>query len=114
MSQARGMFKSRQRKELQEQVEKMQTQIENMKRYLSSIVLRYGYKSVKDFMTEYTVAKDEYRSYKTAVSEWEKNTGKEMGAGGVKAKLLQKQKEGKELENNRPRIYRGWNERCAR
>lgn len=114
LSQARGIFKSRQRKELQEQVERMQIQIESMKRYLSSIVLRYGYKSVKDFMTEYMTAKDEYRSYKTAVSEWEKNTGKEMGTEGVKAKLLQKQKEGKELENNRPRIYRGWNERCAR
>lgn len=40
---AKGIFKAKQRKELHEQAEQLQTQIANMKQYLSSIVQGYGY-----------------------------------------------------------------------
>ena len=42
----KGIFKGKQRKELQEQAEQLMIQIANMKQYLSSIVQSYGYKNV--------------------------------------------------------------------
>ena len=50
---AKGIFKAKQRKELQEQAEQLKVQIASMKQYLSSIVQGYGYKNVKEFLTEY-------------------------------------------------------------
>ena len=47
---AKGIFKAKQRKELQEQAEQLKTQIANMKQYLSSMVQGYGYKNVKEFL----------------------------------------------------------------
>lgn len=43
----KGIFKGKQRKELQEQEEQLRTQIASMKEYLSNIVQGYGYKNVK-------------------------------------------------------------------
>ena len=56
---AKGIFKAKQRKELQEQAEQLKTQIANMKQYLSSIVQGYGYKNVKEFLAEFKVSKAE-------------------------------------------------------
>ena len=50
---AKGIFKAKQRKELQEQAEQLKVQIASMKQYLSSIVQGYGYKNVKEFLAEY-------------------------------------------------------------
>ncbi len=60
---AKGIFKAKQRKELQEQAEQLKTQIANMKQYLSSIVQGYGYKNVKEFLAEYRASKAEYTDY---------------------------------------------------
>ena len=79
---AKGIFKAKQRKELQEQAEQLQTQIARMKQYLSSIVQGYGYKNVKEFMAEFKVSKAEYADYQSAVARW-------------------KQQEVQERENNR-------------
>ena len=43
---AKGIFKAKLRKELQEQAEQLKIQIASMKQYLSSIVQGYGYKNV--------------------------------------------------------------------
>lgn len=67
---AKGIFKAKQRKELQEQAEQLKTQIANMKQYLSSIVQGYGYKNVKEFLAEYRASKAEYTDYQSAVARW--------------------------------------------
>lgn len=67
---AKGIFKAKQRKELQEQAEQLKTQITNMKQYLSSIVQGYGYKNVKEFLAEYRASKAEYTDYQSAVARW--------------------------------------------
>ena len=54
---AKGIFKGKQRKALQEQAEQLQTQIASMKQYLLSIVQGYGYKNVKEFLAEFKVSK---------------------------------------------------------
>lgn len=103
---AKGIFKAKQRKELQEQAEQLKTQISNMKRYLPSIVQGYGYKNVKEFLTEYMASKAEYNDYKSAVAKWEQQTGSKVEADSIKARLQRKQQEVKEHENNRQSHHR--------
>ena len=98
---AKGIFKAKQRKELQEQAEQLKTQIGNMKQYLSSIVQSYGYKNVKEFLAEYKASKAEYTDYQSAVARWEQQTGNKAGSDSLKAKLQRKTQEVKERENNR-------------
>ena len=98
---AKGIFKAKQRKELQEQAEQLKTQIANMKQYLSSIVQGYGYKNVKEFLAEFKVSKAEYADYQSAVAKWEQQTGNKAEPDSLKAKLQRKTQEVKERENNR-------------
>ena len=95
LSEMKGMFKGKERKQLQEQMEQLQSQIENMKRYLPTIVQGYGYKNVKEFLAEYKASKAEYGDYRKAVAEWEKLTGEKVD-DSFKAKLQQKQQKAKE------------------
>ena len=97
----KGIFKAKQRKELQEQAEQLKTQITNMKQYLSSIVQGDGYKNVKEFLAEFKASKAEYADYQSAVAEWEKLTGNKAESDSMKARLQRKQQEVKERENNR-------------
>ena len=97
----KGIFKAKQRKELQEQAEQIKTQIGNMKQYLSSIVQGYGYKNVKEFLTEYKASRAEYTNYQSAIARWEQQTGNKVESDSLKAKLQRKTQEVKERENNR-------------
>lgn len=98
---AKGIFKAKQRKELQEQAEQLQTQIASMKQYLSSIVQGYGYKNVKEFMAEFKASKAEYADYQSAVARWKQQTGNKAESDSMKARLKRKQQEVQEWENNR-------------
>ena len=97
----KGIFKAKQRKELQERAEQLKTQIANMKQYLSSIMQGYGYKNVKEFLAEYRASKAEYSDYQSAVAKWEQQTGNKVEADSLKVRLQRKQQEVKERENNR-------------
>ena len=97
----KGIFKGKQRKQLQEQAEQLRTQIANMKRHLPNIVQDYGYKNVKDFLAEYRASKAEYSDYQSAVAKWEQQTGNKVEPDSFRARLQQKQLEVRERENNR-------------
>lgn len=97
----KGIFKAKQRKELQEQAEQIKTQIGKMKQYLSSIVQGYGYKNVKEFLTEYKASRAEYNNYQSAIARWKQQTGNKVEPDNLKAKLQRKTQEVKERENNR-------------
>ena len=71
----KGIFKGKQRRELQEQAERLKTQIANMKQHLSHIVQEYGYKNVKDFLAEYRASKAEFNDDQSAVAKWKQQTG---------------------------------------
>ena len=101
----KGIFKGKQRKELQEQAEQLKMQIANMKQYLSNIVQGYGYKNVKEFLAEYRASKAEYNDYQSAVARWEQQTGNKAESDSLKARLQRKQQEVKERENNRQSHY---------
>ena len=98
---AKGIFKAKQRKELQEQAEQLKTQIANMKQYLSTIVQGYGYKNVKEVLAEFKASKTEYTDYQMAVAKWEQLTGNKVKPDSLKAKLQRKAQEVKERENTR-------------
>ena len=102
---AKGIFKGKQRKELQEQAEQLQSQIASMKQHLSSIVKDYGYKNVKEFLAEYQASKAEYSDYQSAVARWKKQTGNMAEVDSFRARLQQKQQEVKERENKRQSHY---------
>ena len=103
--QTKGIFKGKQRKELQEQAEQLQSQIASMKQYLSNIVQGYGYKNVKEFLAEFKASKAEYADYQSAVAKWEQQTGNKAELDSFRARLQQKQMEVKERENNRQSHY---------
>lgn len=111
LPEVKGMFKGKERKQLQEQLEQLQTQIENMKRYLPTIVQGYGYKNVKEFLVEYKASKAEYGDYRKAVAEWEKLTGEKVD-DSFRAKLQQKQQQVK--EQSRHIEHHRKNDRAAR
>lgn len=100
LANTKGIFKGKQRKELQEQISSLDSQIDNMKRYLSGIVQGYGYKTVKEFLAEYKMSKAEYSDYQLAIAKWEKETGQQAEADGVMAKLKAHQKKEKEQKQN--------------
>ena len=103
----KGIFKGKQRKELQEQAEQLKTQIANMKQYLSSIVQGYGYKNVKEFLVEFKASKAEYTYYQSAIAKWEQQAGNKAESDSLKARLQRKAQEVKERENNRQsQLYR--------
>ena len=52
LSECNGAFKARKRGGLQNQIYELNKQIDNMKRYLSSIVQRHGYDNVRDFYSK--------------------------------------------------------------
>lgn len=97
----KGIFKGKQRKELQEQAEQLMIQIANMKQYLSSIVQSYGYNNVKEFLAEYHTCKTECCDYQSAVARWEQQAGNKAESDSLKARLQRKAQEVKERENNR-------------
>lgn len=100
----KGIFKAKERKALQEQMQQIHTQISNMKRYLPTIVQGYGYKNVKEFLAEYKASKAEYGNYRKSVAEWEKMTGEKVD-DSLKAKLQQRQHQIKE-QNSRNEHHR--------
>ena len=63
--------------------------------YLSSIVQGYGYKNVKEFLTEYRASKAGYSDYQSAVVKWEQQTENKAESDSLKAKLQRKQQEAK-------------------
>lgn len=97
----KGIFKGKQRKELQEQAEQLMIQIANMKQYLSSIVQSYGYKNVKEFLVKFKASKAEYTYYQSAIAKWEQQTGNKAEPDSLKARIQRKAQEVKERENNR-------------
>ena len=109
----KGIFKGKQRKELQEQAEQLKMQIANMKQYLSNIVQGYGYKNVKEFLVEYRASKAEYNDYQSAVARWKQQTGDKVD-DSFKAKLQQMQKRAKEVEQNKSNLYQRKSDRGAR
>jgi polyhydroxyalkanoate synthesis regulator phasin len=114
LANTKGIFKRKERKELQGQIDQLKPQIKSMKRYLSGIVQEYGYKTVKEFLTEYSTAKAENAAYKKAVADWEKKYVTKAEPDSIRARLEYHKQQVKKQENSRQRTYRHSADRGAR
>ena len=101
LSETKGMFKGKQRKALQGQIEQAQTQLSNMKQGLQNIVKRYGYKSVKAFMTEFNASKTEYAEYQKANENYERKLAGKPEKVSIHERLQRGQQEIREREAGR-------------
>ena len=97
---ATGIFKRKERKGLQEQVDSLEHQVASMKRWLSGIVREHGYETVQEFMQEYQAARKEYKAYMAAVEEWKRRT---EAKGFVDMQIREAKKRTEEREE-----YRGY------
>ena len=95
---ATGIFKGKERKGLQEQVDSLEHQVASMKRWLSGIVREHGYETVQEFMQEYQAARKEYKAYRTAVEEWKRRT---EAKGFVDMQIREAKKRTEEREEDR-------------
>ena len=93
LSEVKGWFKGRKKKELQNEIDELKSQIRDMKDYLTRIVQKIGYRSVQEFLKDFKVSQTEYSQYRTAIEKWKKETGKEPVAHGIRAKLAEKKQE---------------------
>ena len=75
LSECTSIFKSSKRKELQQEIDGIGTQISNMKKRLSSIVKEYKFNSVQAFYKEFDAAKREYLDYEAVRAEYDKSYG---------------------------------------
>lgn len=102
LSECMGIFRGCRRKELQQEIDSIDNQISNMKKYLSSIVREYKFDSVQAFYKELNAAKKEYLEYRAARAEYEKIYGKKAAdTMSVRDRLRQKEKIVKEREAGR-------------
>ena len=90
-SECTGIFKGGRRKELQQEIDRNDRQISNMKKHLSSIVREYKFDSVQAFNKELNASKREYFDYKAARAEWDKTYGDKAAVPtSIKERLRQK------------------------
>ena len=101
LSEVKGWFKGRKKKELQNEIDELKSQIRDMKDYLTRIVQKIGYRSVQEFLKDFKVSKIEYNQYRTALEKWKKETGKEPVAHGIRAKLAEKKQEIQNEQKNK-------------
>ena len=102
LSECTGIFKGGRRKELQQEIDGIDTRISNMKKRLSSIVKEYKFDSVRAFYKEFNAAKREYPDYKAACTEYEKIYGEKVAdAMSVRDRLRQKTQAVKTRETGR-------------
>ena len=101
LSEVKGWFKGRKKKELQKEIDELKIQIRDMKDYLPRIVQKIGYRSVQDFLKDFKVSQTEYSQYRTAIEKWKKETGKEPVAHGIRAKLAEKKQEIQNEQKNK-------------
>ena len=114
LSEVKGWFKGRKKKELQGEIDALTSQIRNMKDYLPRIVQKIGYRSVQEFLKYFKVSQTEYNQYRIAIEKWKKETGKEPVAHSIRAKLAEKKQEIQNEQKNKQHIHKQNKERGAR
>ena len=71
LSECTGVFKKKQRKELQERINLLDKKAEKMKAELSKVLRESGYANAAEFFTELFAVREENRKYEKACKEWQ-------------------------------------------
>lgn len=102
LSKCTGIFKGSRRKELQQEIDRFDYQISNMKKHLSAIVKECHFDSVQAFYKELNAAKRENQDYESACIEYEKTYGeKVVDVRSVRNRLRKKEQDIKIREAGR-------------
>jgi hypothetical protein len=114
LSEVKGWFKGRKKKELQGEIDELTSHIRDMKDYLPRIVQKIGYRSVQEFLKDFKVSQTEYNQYRIAIEKWKNETGKEPESHGIRAKLAAKKQEIQNEQKNKQRTHKQNKDRGAR
>lgn len=114
LSEVKGWFKGRKKKELQEEINELTSQIRDMKDYFPRIVQKIGYRNVQEFLKDFKVSKTAYNEYRTAIEKWKNKTGKEPEPRGIKAKLEEKKQKIQNEQKNKQHTRKQNKDRGAR
>ena len=114
LSEVKGWFKGRKKKELQKEIEELKSQIRDMKDYLPRLVQKIGYRSVQEFLKDFKDSQTEYNQYRIAIKKWKNETGKEPESHGIRAKLAAKKQEIQNEQKNKQRTHKQNKDRGAR
>ena len=71
LTECTGVFKQKQRKELQERISLLDKKAEKMKTDLSKVLQDAGYANAAEFFTELFAVREEKRKYEEACKEWQ-------------------------------------------
>lgn len=71
LAECTGVFKHKQRKELQERITLLDKKVEKMKAELSKVLQNAGYANAAEFFTELFVVREEKRKYEEACKVWQ-------------------------------------------
>ena len=71
LSECTGVFKQKQRKELQERITFLDKKVEKMKAELSQVLRDAGYVNAAEFFTELFTVREEKRKYEEACKKWQ-------------------------------------------
>lgn len=71
LSECTGVFRQKQRKELQERITLLNKKAEKMKTELSKVIQDAGYVNAAEFYNEFFVAREEKRKYEESCKEWQ-------------------------------------------
>ena len=101
----KSLFKGKERRELQEQINRLQTRIEVMKKRISMIVKEHRYVNGKVFVKEYQLAKAEYGDYKKTVKAWEDKQVRNEKLPSI-AGRLERNKEMIKTKEHKPKVIK--------
>ena len=116
LSELKGVFKAKERKEVQAQIEESNRTIANMTESLQHIARSHGYKTVQDFMVEYHMAKSENNVYEKELAEWKRKYGpkEELSGNDLIERMMEEWYRDHKQEQDEDRYIRRYRDRGAR
>ena len=92
----KGIFKSKERKEVERQIETVQNRVSDLKSYLVKAVTRYGYKNIQSFIKVYSQSEKAVQQYQKELEAWKEDNGlKSPKPESIRDKLRQYEREAK-------------------
>jgi len=110
----KGLFKGKQRKKLQDNINELASSIDDMKQQLSGIVQDYGFRNVKEFLEKYEVAQTAYGEYQRAAKAWKNSIEHLETRVSVLVKLEKNKQKIRERDNKSKRTHSRFRDRDAR
>lgn len=114
LADVKGLFKGKQRKKLQDNVNELISLVDSMKQQLSEVVQGYGYRNVKEFLAKYMAVQAEYESYQKEVRAWKNNVECREKPESILAEMERNKQKIKERNSKSKRTHSRSRDRDAR